>query len=719
MNIQKFLPVAASVGKVGAAPLSVLMAVIGLMIATIAAAHGQGSWQSAQCVPADPTPDLLFDVVVPVEGFENYSGGWAAVEGGQMAKATVKQDMAEHHSGSSSLRVDYDFAGKKDYEYLLIHGPVDFPKAGGAFGFWLKHDGTPFPIRLRVIDVSGECHQIDLLCSTTPGWQFVAGSLNSPSVAWGGDGNKRMDYPCKLDGILIDRPQEGFAGRGSLWIDDVALLRAAKPSVNSLQVEASGRRLGNVYAVGDTVSLRAKGEGDLIRWSLSNYFGKELEHGEGAASSIAMSAALKSPGWFVFKIELVGAGRVLETRLFPCAALPGGKERARSDFFGVCTHFGHNGYPLETMELLQRYGIDQFRDEISWGAYEVQKDHLAMPDFGAAFLERSHELHMRPLLILDYANQNYDQGGYPNSPQAIAAFGRYAVELVRQTRGLVDMFEVWNEWVGGCGMDGRPGKHDGEAYGNLLGPTYKTIKGSYPETKVVGIGGEYGTHCSENILGAIRTAGTNSMDAWSIHPYRYPHSPEMSDLVGEVTRIQEKVAGTGEKSPPWVTEIGYPTHLGNAGCDEFTQARQVVRTLVLLQSMGTVEKTFWYDFKDDGLNREYNENNFGLIHHETYNFAPKPAIVAVNAFIRQTQGAKFKQLARPESLYVAKYRNQQGLDLVLAWSVYGRRAVQITGEVTAAYDLMGAALRVSPPRAELSDTPIYLVGRNLEIAPEH
>jgi hypothetical protein len=179
------------------------------------------------------------------------------------------------------------------------------------------------------------------------------------------------------------------------------------------------------------------------------------------------------------------------------------------------------------------------------------------------------------------------------------------------------------------------------------------------------------------------------------------------------------VAGAGEKSRPWVTEIGYPTHRGNGGCDEATQAPLVVRTLVLLQSMGTVEKTFWYDFKDDGLNREYNENNFGLIHHEAYNCAPKPAMAAVSAFIHLTQGADFKQLARPESLYVAKYHHRRNLDVVMVWSIYGPRAIQIAGELAEAHDLMGADLRVEAARTEVTDNPIYLIGRNLEISPKH
>ena len=78
---------------------------------------------------------------------------------------------------------------------------------------------------------------------------------------------------------------------------------------------------------------------------------------------------------------------------------------------------------------------------------------------------------------------------------------------------------------------------------------------------------------------------------------------------------------TGVKSKPWVTEIGYPTHRTSGGCDEATQARFCVRTLALLQATRSVEKVFWYDLKNDGLSREYNEHNFGLIHHQNLNCA--------------------------------------------------------------------------------------------------
>ncbi|MEK7677014.1 MAG: hypothetical protein AAB676_14375 [Verrucomicrobiota bacterium] len=339
---------------------------------------------------------------------------------------------------------------------------------------------------------------------------------------------------------------------------------------------------------------------------------------------------------------------------------------------------------------------------------------MTVPPFCRNYLQRAAELKLRPLLLFDYNNRFYDHGGFPNSPEAIAAFARYSVELVRQTRGQVSMFEVWNEWVGGCGMSGRPGAHDGEAYGRLLKPTYAAVKKAFPGVTVVGIGGEYGPKCAENILGAIRTAGPDAMDAWSIHPYRYPRSPEVSDLVGEVSGIAAKVAGAGAKTKAWITEIGCPTHRTSGGSDGAAQARHCVRTLALLQSMREVGKVFWYDFKDDGISRDYNEHNFGLIHHQRFNCAPKPGMVAASVFIRLTGGAEVKGMTQNGSIYAADYRRPDQSNVVVAWSAKGTSKSAWTGEVVSVFDLMGNALAVSRT-IELTENPVYLAGRKLRL----
>ncbi len=521
-----------------------IMGAVWLMM--IGAVAWGDDWTPINCPSADLPPEAMFDTVRTVDSFEESPLRWQAASGEQNARCHLVRDTATCRDGQGALRVDYDFVGQRQYEYLQLGMPLQIPTEGLAFGFWLKHDGHSFPVRLRIVDKSGETHQIDLMSRTVADWQFVACSLDGPGSSWGGDGNGRLDYPCRLEGIVIDRPRGGFVGKGSLWIDGAALLRHRSTS-STLQVVTRETAMGNLFAVGASIHLRAHGKGDKIRWQWSDYWGHVLAQGEGSATGTRADFVLPRPGYFVCRMELSDADRVSEVEQYSCAAIANGAEEARSDFVGVCTHYGHNSYPLPSMDLLCRYGIDQFRDEISWESYERRPGQYAMPEHAADFLRHAAQLNMRPLIIYDYSNRLYDGGSYPNSPAAIDAFAAYAVDLTRQTRGTVAMFEVWNEWIGGCGMNGRSGDHGPEAYGRLLNATYAAVKQAFPDVCVVGIGGEYGAHCAENIATALSVAGPTSLDGWSIHPYRYPHSAEQSDLVGEVERIADRVRETAPR----------------------------------------------------------------------------------------------------------------------------------------------------------------------------
>jgi hypothetical protein len=127
-----------------------------------------------------------------------------------------------------------------------------------------------------------------------------------------------------------------------------------------------------------------------------------------------------------------------------------------------------------------------------------------------------------------------------------------------------------------------------------------------------------------------------------------------------------------------------------------------------------VEKVFWYDFKDDGTRRDYNEHNFGLVRHQTYHCAPKPGVVAMSVFIRMTGGARFRKLHRDGSIHTAWYRRADGSDVVVAWTQSGSQRISLGGHLETTIDLMGAA-REASDTVELTEDPIYLTGRKLEV----
>jgi hypothetical protein len=672
-------------------------------------------WQPVECVAADPAPEALFDVVKTIDDFETQPLKWEPLHGSQNAQATLTADSAGAHSGQGSMRVDYQFAGREGLEYLQFNTNLQLTRPEWKLGFWVNTDGTAFRFRLRIVDSSGETHQLEMSTANRPGWQFAAPTADVKFGAWGGDGNRRLDYPCRLAGIVVDRPQVPYVAKGSMWIDDVTLLRPRKPAPSTLAIEVRDGRFGNLYDAGQVASLRAHGQGDHIRWQAVDFWNQKVAEGQGPATGVEARFALSRPGYFACIFDLMAGERLIESKTFSAAALPPGDKIGPSDFLGMCTHFGHGTYPLDYMSLMQRYGIDQFRDEISWGSMEKERGQYQLPPNGAAFLQKAVELKMRPLLIFDYANRHYDNGGFPNSPEAIAGFTAYAVQLARQTRGIVNQFEVWNEWVLGCGMHDKPGVHDGEAYAKLLNPTYAAVKRARPEVTVVGVGGENGTKCAETIAGIFRTAGVNAMDGWSIHPYRYPRTPEASDLLGEVGRMAEVVAQAGARQKAWLTEIGWPTHRGPSGTEEHAQAILGVRALALLQSSQLVERVFWYDLKDDGLKRSYNENNFGVLHHQHYNAAPKPAIVAMSVFICMTHGAACRSLWHEGDAHAVSYQLPNGNHRLVAWSTRPDTPVRLAGRLVEIHDLMANPLP-RPKTIVLTPTPIYLTGQGLELS---
>jgi len=674
------------------------------------------AWDAIECPEVDRTVAQQFQPGAEIDSFDTGLGGWRAFQGGQQARSTLALDDRVKHAGAASMRVEFEFTGDKKLEYVNFGREIAIPARGSGLGMMVKTDGTRLGFRLRVVDKSGETHQLDFAGETTTEWGFVAVMYDGHSGSWGGDGNKRLDYPCRVQSIVADRPKRGYTGKGSIWIDSVASV-SKRTFAKKMSVEVGDKRFGNVYRPGEALHVRAKVDEGAVRWRLEDYFGARLADGGDGTARAACAHRLAKQGFHQVVFERVGeGGRVEEGRMYKLAVLPPDIGWG-NDVVCFCSHFRWGAYPLSCMDLMKRYGFRRFRDEIAWRSFEEQPKRYVMPKYGQALIDRARALEMKPLLILDYSNKLYDNDGFPNSAEAIAAYAAHGVEMARLTRGVVDEFEIWNEWIHGCGMKGKPGDHSPEAYGRILKPTYEAMKRAYPDVTVVGMGGFCRRPFPEMVERAISTSGPQAMDAISIHPYRYPRQPEASDLVGEVVSVADKARELGAPPKIWASEIGWPTHLGQRGVDERTQARYIVRTMALLQASGVVERVYWYDFKNDGLKREYNENNFGVVYHQKLNCAPKPAVVAASVFARLTAGATPKGITRDGRRRAARYRMADGKSLLVAWATEGETRATITGSVERILDTMGNACAASNPLV-LTEDPAYLVGGNLTLGSE-
>lgn len=312
---------------------------------------------------------------------------------------------------------------------------------------------------------------------------------------------------------------------------------------------------------------------------------------------------------------------------------------------GTCVHFGqHKGLLSANLNMLRQAGIHSVRDELSWKRYELRKGELKYPEYYRDYIDQTVSAGLIPLNILDFGNRFYDNGSYPRSPDAVEAYCRYTASLVEKLKGKVRLFQVWNEWDGGCGM--APSLHrtgDPESYIRLLKAAAPRIKAIIPEAIVVANSVCTGDAWLEKLL---KLGLLNHCDVVALHTYNYRNgqgldTPEAwhKRMLGVDTMLRSY--NNGRAVPLYVTEMGWPNQIDNYGSTYDLSAAYLARLYLLARTLPYIKGVWWYDFQDDGWKYVYNEDNFGLVRPDLtakpayYVIADISAIAGKGRFIRR------------------------------------------------------------------------------------
>ena len=338
---------------------------------------------------------------------------------------------------------------------------------------------------------------------------------------------------------------------------------------------------------------------------------------------------------------------------------------------GACTHFWQNkGIVDSNLNLLADGGFNSLRDEASWGGLEPVKDKLEMPAKVDEYINAALKRGIDPLICLDYSNRNYDNGKYPQTPNAIAGFARYAAFVANHFKGKVRYYQIWNEWDGGCGMreSGDVGNQTPQGYAALLKETSKRIKEADPSALVVLNSICRGDDFYED---SLKCGVFKDCDISSLHTYNY--SRELSNgaeawykrMVG-VGELNRKYNG-GKDKPLFITEMGFPNHTmgGNVSTYERT-AIEIAKIYLLARTFPWLKGIWWYDFQDDGYDCKYNENNFGIVRCD---LTPKPAFYSAKTVSDIVKNADFVKFIKTEipSLWILHFK-LRGDDVLAMWN---------------------------------------------------
>lgn len=416
--------------------------------------------------------------------------------------------------------------------------------------------------------------------------------------------------------------------------------------------------------------------------------------------------------------------------------------------FGVNTHVWS---PHTLIPMIRRAGIAWIRDHMS-GGYDAKKGEYTSDD---PMLVQAEKNHLCYLPLSDYFERDNPEGlrkekGVWVFPAAVKKVEAYA----RRHRGRITHFEVYNEpqgwgWGKRFDPDGvwwQGGKWVKPFVDFAVGQTKALHRGD-PCMKMVWQDGDIFLFSK---LYAQAGATPDLLQVIAPHPYNiHDEYPENQPYITSMSETLNYLRGHGMTDQIWATELGWSTftpasplpdnYVGYWPQTEQRQAEKLARVMILHRAAG-IAKTFWYDFYEDGFNKNDPENNFGLvranplypanenvripnaqtnyavIHHTS--FEPKPALIAYANIIHWLEGAKWLGRYASGCYAYSFLRNGLGAPVVVAWSKKGDRqeewSVPSRPVELKATDIYGgvAALPVKDGKVKvtLTESPIFIDG---------
>lgn len=628
--------------------------------------------------------------------------------------------------GKQSAELHYKFERISGLQYLEVIIPHKLAEKPRRISAAVRGDGSGNIVRIRFVDANGEWHQYDLGVLHFRGWRILWTHLDTPHGHWGGDGNGRLDFPITFFSIVLDslvRPSEGVVAFDAVTAN---YSEGAKPPIEVKFLPE--KRWGYFWGIKEqpmgkfvfTNTMKEPITADITvrllnhrEEPLRQVFSEKLTFAPAQTVERPITLQLTRFGVYFLETQVtpLTSSQLLHTsRFMHYASICWLSEFATvwdESPFGVCTHFGQFKHKVpETLELIRCMGAAWIRDEIYWSNVEREKGKFEFPEYYDTYIKAAGNLGIRPLIIFNYANRYYDKGLAPHTEEGRKAFAQYCIELMKRYGQICRHWEIWNEPNIGFWQP-KPNPDD---YTNLLKIVYEVVKSVDPRATIVGVC-TAGTDLSF-IEEVLKRGGGKFMDAISVHPYRYPRSPEASDFVGEMKRLKELLDKYGaERLKVWLTEFGYPTHI-TGGTPQWLSAIYIVRTFLLALTLPFIERLFVYDFQDDGEDPTYNEFNFGLIRFDS---SPKVGYAAFNTMARMLHQKRFVRQVEIGEGAVCLVFAGNGSEVRAMWAIDGERkaTVEALPAKVTIIDLMGNSQIVRTIKGQLSLTltsePIFVV----------
>lgn len=339
--------------------------------------------------------------------------------------------------------------------------------------------------------------------------------------------------------------------------------------------------------------------------------------------------------------------------------------------YGVNIHF--KGHSINDINLIKNARIKIVRTDLFWSDIEQSPGEYRFSEYDK-LVDDLVKSGIRPYLILDYSNTLYEKNNSIVSEKGKEAFVNYVKQATSRYKNHNIIWEIWNEpnvtWKSQTSY---------EDYANLVKAVSTVIKQNDPSGVVVAPALASLNQDSLNWLEQLFKRGLlDEIDAVSVHPYR--GSPPET-VASDYHKLNQLIKKYSNKNIPILSgEWGYSTGNGWFGLHltEIQQAEYVVRSF-LLNEWQHVPVSIWYDWKDDGVNPNNGEYNFGL---RKNNLDSKPDYVSLKVLTKFLSGYKFESKIDlgNQNDYVLKFSSKAGDKVIVYWTVSSPHQFDLTGK---------------------------------------
>ncbi|MCU6707819.1 S-layer homology domain-containing protein [Paenibacillus sp. J5C_2022] len=678
---------------------------------------------------------ITAQVILPPEDFDNVISDfeqehdvWAFSFGDTPAVKSSYQviESVKSYKGSRAGQILADFSQRPTGSpYASIKKELDDLDIE-QMAFWIKTSDLK-SVRIRTTDSTGQTFQQRITLQDTSDWQqVVINEMGSNSFEyWNGANDGEWHKPATAITILFDRFDiKNPALTATVLIDQIT----AQTGDWLPELKIQQTTLGNIFLDNEPSTFIVRSSWSTINWAAYDIYGEQVA--SGSENTNAGQAGITVPfsklGYFTLEVTVERPGSEPLFRKSAYAVVSSTLPPGNGDSpFGINTHLNRTagGWSKELAEIIRYMGASYVRDGVEWMTLEKEKGIYTFEPSPDDYMRKLAENDLKLLLVAAFNNPFYDNNGTPYTDAGRKGFAEYAKAYVGRYKDQLIGYNVYNEFNGGFGKRGNsPANSQPDYYFKLMKETYNAVKPAYPDVPAVGIvSGGIDLDWIESVFkgvgeGEDKNAGLNYLDAVSIQKYMDPYAPdEVFDKLEDLKTLIKQY-NDGQLVPIWVTEFGSPTHQAAKGVDEKTQANYLLRAFVLGLGHG-VERMSWYDFMNDGLQPDYNEDNFGLIRHKNDPmgaYTPKPAYASYAATSRQLADAVFQEIESFGSAISSHLFMKDGEALRVVWAQQETQAVIETNNNLEITDLMGNTEIYTPYNGKiymtLSGEPFYIKG---------